>query len=105
MDREALAQFIDRLVKQKPLNAATPEEADQKRERLINDLDHSIRLSIVHKMSDQQLHEFSELLDRDDDGTDDAFANFFKNANIDLPQTVTTTARHFAQLYLGGING
>ena len=105
MDREELAQFIDRLVKQKPLNAADPAEAEQQRERLISNLDQSIRLSILNKMNEEQLHQFNSLLDRDDDGAEDAFAKFFQDAGIDLPQTVSNTATRFAQVYLGGIHG
>ena len=104
MDREELFEFVDQLVKQKPLNAASQEEENQQREQLMDDLDRSIRLSIVHKMNDEQLDRFNDLLDRDDDAVEDEFTKFFADAGIDLPQTITNVATNFAQAYLGGAN-
>ncbi len=106
MDRSELAQFIDRLVKQKPIKAANAQEEAMKREELMSDLDHSIRLSIINRLNDEQLDEFNDLLDHDEESNEvnDPYAKFFQKAGVDLTQVVTNTLAQFARVYLGGVN-
>ena len=106
VDREILAQYIDQLTSQKPLPATTAAEQTQQRERLMDALDQTIRLSFLNQLSPAQLDELNSLLDRADAGDEpgDAFDRFFENSGIDLEQVVSNAATHFREAYLGGTN-
>ncbi len=102
MDREELAQVVDRLIAQKPIKASNEQEAAARREELMGNLDRSIRLSILNRLTDEQLDEFDHMLDRDEDTTEDEYERFFQRAGVDLPETVKDVTNYFAQTYLGG---
>lgn len=104
IDRTELAQFVDQLIAKKPLSAASEQEVAAKREALMSGLDRSIRSSIIDQLTDDQLDDFNVLLDHDDEVAEDGYERFFRQAGVDLPQTITNAMVGFARSYLGGAN-
>ncbi len=100
VDRATLEQFVDSLMKQKPLAAKTPEQLNDLRERMIKTLDDRIGYMIFYKLTDEQLAEVNELLD-DEDATESEFQDFFEEAGVDLQEVIKTTAAQFGREFLG----
>lgn len=103
IDREALEQFIDGLMKQKPLPANTPEELDTLRENAIRELDDKISFAIFGDLSEDQLNQINQILD-DPAATPETFQQFFTAAGLDLPKIISDTMITFGKKFLGGRN-
>ena len=103
IDREALGQFVDELMKKKPLPANTPEELTTLREQTIKSLDDKIGMAIFGSLTTPQLEEFNQILDRGE-ATPEVFQNFFQNAGVDLQKTIGDTIDAFSKQFLGGQN-
>ena len=103
IDRETLGQFVDELMKQKPLPANTAEELTALREQTIKSLDDEIGVAIFGSLSKPQLEEFNQILDREEESPE-VFQDFFHNANIDLPKIIGDTMQAFSIKFLGGEN-
>lgn len=101
VDRETLAQFVDEIMKQKPLAANTPEEVNQLRERLIAELDQKIGHQIFGSLTRQQLADLTAMMDQAST-TEDDIAEFFKQAGLDLNAVLQKAVSEFAQEFLGG---
>lgn len=103
IDRETLGQFVDELMKQKPLPVNTPEELNSFREQNIKTLDDKIGLAIFGKLNKSQLEEFNQILDSGDESPE-VFQNFFQSANINLEDTISDAMKNFSTEFLGGKN-
>ena len=103
VDRETLAQFIDELIKQKPLPANSADELNSVREKAIKDLDYQIGTAIFGGLSSEKLAEINHLLDNDEENPE-VFQNFFASSGIDLQQTISDTMTAFGKQFLGGEN-
>ena len=103
IDRETLGQFVDELMKKKPLPANTAEELNTLREETIKSLDDEISLAIFSKFDKAQLEEFNQILDRGEESPE-VFKNFFQTAGINLEETITDTMQKFSAEFLGGEN-
>ena len=103
IDRETLGQFVDELIKKKPLPVNTAEEIAGYREQQIKALDDRIAKAFLSGLTDEQYTELDKLLD--DPATEpQAFEDFYKRAGIDVQAKVTDTLKSFADEYLGGQN-
>lgn len=103
IDRETLGQFVDELMKKKPLPANTPEELNTLREESIKTLDDQIGTAIFGSLTKSQLAEFNQILDQGEESPE-VFQNFFQTAGIDLEKIITDTMQNFAAGFLGGQN-
>lgn len=103
VDRETLGQFVDELMKKKPLPANTAEELNALREKSIEALDHEIGMAIFSSLNEAQLEEFNQMLDRNEESPE-VFQNFFQNTGIDLEKTIADAVQNFGTKFLGGEN-
>ena len=103
IDRETLGQFVDELIKQKPLPVNDTEDLSNLREESIKALDEKIYNSVFGQLTEEQIDEFSLMLDSDDT-SEEAYQDFFQNAGINLKETITNTMQEFATEFLGGQN-
>ena len=103
IDRETLGQFVDELMKKKPLPANTPEELNTLREESIKTLDDQIGTAIFGSLTKSQLAEFNQILDQGEESPE-VFQKFFQDANLDLRKTISDTMTAFGQQFLGGQN-
>lgn len=105
LDRETLAQFIDELMKKRPIPVDNATEINNFREEQMKALDDHISDAIFGGMSDAQLSGLNQLLDQEKDNPD-VFRNFFKAQNIDIDGIVADAFNSFSTNYLtGGHNG
>ena len=102
-DRETLGKFIDELIKNKPVPVNTPEELNTWREQQIKILDDRISEAIFGRLSEEQLIELNQILDRNEESPE-VFQRFFDNAGLDLPKIMENTMRSFRTEYIGGGN-
>jgi len=103
IDRETLGQFIDELIKKKPLPVNTAEELAAYREQQIEALDARVAKAFLGDLTDEQYAELDHLLD--DPATEpQAFEDFYQNAGIDVQAKVADELKAFADEYLGGQN-
>lgn len=103
IDRETLGQFVDGLMKKKPLPANTPEELNALREESIKTLDDEIGMAIFGNLTTPQLEEFNQILDRGEESPE-VFQNFFQTAGINLQDVISNTMTTFSKQFLGGEN-
>ena len=103
IDRETLGQFVDELMKQKPLPASTAEELSALREQSIKSLDDKIGMAIFSSLTTPQLEEFNQILDRGEESPE-VFQDFFQNAGLDLQKTIGDAMTAFGKQFLGGQN-
>ena len=103
VDRETLEQFVDELMKQKPLPANTAEEINTLREASIKSLDDEISLAIFGSLNKAQLEEFNQILDREEESPE-AFRDFFQSIGINLEEIITDAMQKFSVEFLGGEN-
>ena len=103
-DREALAKFIDELIKKKALSVNNAEELNELREKSIQELDDEIGAAIFATLSDEQLDKLNELIDKGED-TEEVYDEFFTAAGTDFEKVTTDTMRKYAAKFLGGENG
>ena len=103
IDRETLGQFVDELMKKKPLPANTAEELSTLREQTIKSLDDKIGMAIFSSLTTPQLEEFNQILDRDEESPE-VFQNFFQTAGVDLQKTIGDAMTDFGKQFLGGQN-
>lgn len=103
IDQETLGKFVDELFKKKPMPTSNAEELNYLRTREIAKLDDRISDAIFGSLNDAELDEINQMFDRDEESPD-VFRNFFKNAGVDVEQTITKTMEAYANEYLGGQN-
>ena len=103
VDRGTLEQFVDELIKKKPLPVDNAEELNKLREDSIKALDDKIGVAIFGSLSDEQNEELRQILERDD-GSSDEYEEFFKRAGIDIEKIISETGQKFAEEFLGGQN-
>ncbi len=103
IDRETLGQFVDELIKKKALPVDDTAELEALREREMKTLDDKVIDAIFGNLNDEQAAEMNQLLDKNEESPE-VFENFFKNAGINLEQTITKTMQDFATHFLGGDN-
>ena len=105
LDRETLAQFVDELMKKRPIPVDNVTEINSFREEQMKALDDHISDAIFGSMSDAQLSSLNQLLDQEKDNPD-VFQNFFKAQDIDIDGIVANAVNTFSANYLaGGYNG
>lgn len=104
VDRETLGQFIDTLIKKKPLPTNDPEEAKNLREESIKSLDDKIGIAIFSQLDKERNEEFNRMLDQETEPSEEEYKAFFAKAGIDLEKTIANTMREYAAAYLGGEN-
>lgn len=103
IDRETLGEFIDELIKKKPLPLNSAEELTTYREEQIKALDDRIGLAVFGRLTEDQNREINELFDRDEENPD-VFEDFFNRAGIDLDKVIADTMESFGKEFLGGQN-
>ncbi len=99
VNRQDLANFVDELIKKKPLPVDTTEELEAFRTHTIDSLDDSIGLAIFGQLSEEQDAELNQLLD-DKQSTEDDFEKFFSRIGLDVEKTVEDTMSAFATAFL-----
>lgn len=101
IDREMLSQFIDELIKKKPLSVNTTEELSNFREEQIKSLDDKIGKAIFSRLTDEQAEEFSRVLDQNEEGPE-IFEAFFDHIGIDVEEIIYNTMESFGKEFLEG---
>ena len=101
IDRQTLLQFVDELIKKKPLPVESAEELNSFREEKIKELDDQITMAVFGGLTEDQDREINELLDRGEENPE-VFKSFFERAGIDLEKTITKAMEDFAKEYLEG---
>lgn len=101
LDRETLGQFIDELIKKRPLPVESAEEISNYREEQMKALDNHITNALFGKMNEEQIAGLSQLLDQEKENPD-VFKNFFNEQNINVEQIVADAANSFSASYLAG---
>lgn len=103
IDRETLGQFVDQLMRRRPLPINTPEELNALREDSIKALDDRISMAIFGGLNKGQLREFNQILDRGEESPE-VFQSFFQSAGINLEETIAGAMQKFSAEFLGGGN-
>jgi len=103
IDREALEQIVDELMKQKPLPANSAEELYAIREKAIKDLDDKIGMAVFCSLSEEELAEFNRLIDNNEISAE-AYQKIFNDAGVDLQKIMAETISDFKNEFLGGKN-
>ncbi len=103
IDRQTLEQFIDELIKRKPLAASSAEELYSFREDNIEQLDNEIAMAIFGQLSEEQLAEIEHAIDSGED-TPEYFQNLFARYGINLEKTIADTVANFGKRFLEGAN-
>ncbi len=104
IDRETLGQFVDELIKKKPLPTENPEEINTLREKSITALDDKIGTAIFSQFTQEQNIEFNRMLNLEEEPSEDTYKAFFDKCGIDLEKTIINTMQSFATEFLGGQN-
>ena len=71
IDRETLGQFVDELIKKKPLPTENPEEINTLREKSITALDDKIGTAIFSQFTQEQNIEFNRMLNLEEEPSED----------------------------------
>ena len=103
IDRETLEQFVDELMRQKPLPASSADELTALREKTIKDLDDEVGTAIFDSLTTEQLEQFNQLADSDEDSPE-VFRQFFRDAGVDLQKVISEAVTKFNEKFLGGQN-
>lgn len=101
IDRETLGQFIDELMKKRPLPVNSAEEISNYREAQMHALDDRISQAIIGSLNQEQAETLDSLLDQEKENPD-VFRDFFSNQGINVEQIITNTAESFGKEYLEG---
>ena len=101
VDREILGQFIDELIKKKPLNVNSVDELNNFREQQIKVLDDRIGTAIFGQLTEEQTKEINEMLDRGEENPD-VFEDFFEKSGVDLEKTMQEVMETFGREFLEG---
>lgn len=104
IDRQILGQFVDELIKQKPLPVNGAEELNSLREESIKALDDKICNAVFGRLTPEQDEELNDILDLGEDSSEEVFRNFFQNAGLNVEDIITNTMKEFATEFLGGQN-
>lgn len=103
VDRETLGEFIDELIKKKPLPVNTAEELTNYREEQIKALDDRIGMAIFGRLTEDQNREINDIFDRGESNPE-VFEDFFNRAGIDVEKILSETMEAFGREFLGGQN-
>ena len=101
LDRQTLGEFVDELMKKRPLPLDSAEELSDYREKQIKSLDDQISQAIFGGLDESQTAELSQLLDNETENPE-VFRDFFERNHIDLEQTIANVASAFSANYLAG---
>lgn len=101
INRETLSQFVDELIKRKPLPIDSAEDLANLREDAIKALDDRIGMAIFGKFTEEQSQEYNQILDRGEENPD-VFEDFFNRAGLDVEKIITETMDEFANEFLEG---
>ena len=101
LDRETLGQFIDELIKKRPLPVDNAEEISNFREKQMKALDNYITNALFNQINEEQTIALNQLLDQEKENPD-VFKNFFTEQNINVGQIVADAANSFSASYLAG---
>ena len=104
LDPEPLEQFIDGLMKQRPLPVSTPEEIKAFREEKVKELDDKIGMAIFTSLTSEQLDNLNQNLNQGSNITPEFFQNFFRDAGLDLQKIIADTMTSFGKQFLGDQN-
>lgn len=103
LDYETLGKFVDEIMKTSPMPVNDTEELKALREENIKKLDDKISTAIFGSLNDEQLDQINNILDNDD-GSQEVYENFFKEAGIDVQQVITKAVQDFSAEITGGQN-
>lgn len=103
IDRDTLGKFIDELLQKKPAPAENAEELNRFKEAQMAALDDKINKAMLSSLSDEQLEELEQMLDRGEESPE-AYDALYKNAGVNLETIMTNAMREFETEYLGGDN-
>lgn len=101
VDESVLGQFIDELIKRKPLAVSSTEELSALRTKSMHELDDRITRAVLNSLTEEQGRELDQILDADT-GASEPYQEFFTKHGIDIEQIFTDVANQFAQEFLGG---
>lgn len=101
IDESVLGQFIDELIKRKPLAVNSVEELANFRNKSIRELNNRFIEAIFHGLTETQREELSQILSSDA-GAAEPYQEFFAKNGINLEQLFTETTKQYAQEFLGG---
>lgn len=102
VDPAVLGEFVDTLIAEKYPDGPAEKYAGI-REESVKALDHQILKTILGTLTKEQGAKLSRLLD-DQNTTEQTFADFFKNNNIDLEAALRDTMVNFRETFLKGAN-
>ena len=100
-DRETLGQFIDELIKKRPIPVEKAEELNGYREEQMRALDDYMSQALMSSLTRDQANELDNLLNQEKENPD-VFRDFFKNQGIDVERVLSNAAESFSKQYLGG---
>lgn len=101
LDRETLGQFVDALMKKRPLPVDNADELSEFRETQMKKLDDRISQAIFGGLDQRQSDELSQLLDRESDDPE-VFRNFFQKEDINVEDIIANAAQSFSAEFLAG---
>lgn len=103
IDRETLGEFVDELIKKKPLPVDNAEELNKLREDGIKELDNQIGVAVFSQLDSEQRKELHQLFDNDN-GSSEPYEDFFNKTGIDFEKIVLDACQKFSEEFLGGQN-
>ncbi len=101
VDESVLGQFIDELIKRKPLAVSSVEELVDFRKKSMRELNNRFIETLFNRLSDAQREELSQILSSDTGGAE-PYQEFFVRNGINLEQLFTKATEQYAQEFLGG---
>ncbi len=101
VDEAILGQFIDELIKRKPLAVSSAEELAEFRTKSMHELDDRILQAVLSSLTEEQGRELDQILDSDT-GAPEPYQEFFAKNGIDVEKLSTDVITQYAQEFLGG---
>ena len=94
IDRSTLEGIVDGVMSTMDLSGVSDDRKAALRESGIKKLDHNLALAVVCQLDDSQLSEYEEMLN-DNTLSEEDFANFFANNNIDVQEVMKNEIMSF----------
>ncbi len=103
IDKETLEEFVDELLRVKPMPVSGADGLGKVKEEMMQSLDDRINKAMLSSLSDEQLAELEQMLDRGEESPE-AYDSLYQNAGINLESIISNEMNLFREEYLGGEN-
>ena len=97
MKKDALEQFVDKLIKDKKMDSLEPEVLTEVRHDLLRMAEDKINAYIIKALPEHKIKEFDEVLDTN---SEEKIQEFLKTAIADLDAVVAKALIDFRNQYL-----